>query len=286
MSRKYFLLSLSVHLVVLVILIVSFEFNTEMPVVQQSHDNANIINAAVINKITPIKNSLPNHPPVKPVVQAEKKPLPPPKPISKPTPPPVVTTKNNAIPLKVEKKKVLVQKKPVPPVVPNNFNPNDLLKDLQKHAELEKKIKQKKLKAAFEKTLQQQAESNLKQQLLNEQNLLQVARNQQMQGVIDKYKALILQTISRNWLIPVGVNKHLSCVLLIRLAPGGMVIDVQLVKSSGDPALDRSARAAVFKSSPLPVPSNKDEFEPFRSFQLKVRPESVLASLPSFTWLA
>jgi colicin import membrane protein len=39
--------------------------------------------------------------------------------------------------------------------------------------------------------------------------------------------------------------------------------------------LDRSARAAVFKASPLPVPKEPDAFEAFRQFILKVKPELI-----------
>ena len=103
-------------------------------------------------------------------------------------------------------------------------------------------------------------------------------RSQQLQGVVDKYKALILQAISRQWLVPGGIDKEISCQLLIRLAPGGVVLDVQLVKSSGSSALDRSARDAVFKASPLPVPAESDVFESFRQFVLKVKPENVFTA--------
>jgi colicin import membrane protein len=55
-----------------------------------------------------------------------------------------------------------------------------------------------------------------------------------------------------------------------------MVLDVQVTKTSGDPSLDSSARAAVLKASPLPVPSNPDEFDSFRQFALKVKPENIM----------
>jgi colicin import membrane protein len=98
-----------------------------------------------------------------------------------------------------------------------------------------------------------------------------------MQGIVDKYQALILESIRPNWLVPYNVNKNLTSVLMIRVAPGGMVLDVQIVKSSGDAALDRSARAAIFKASPLPVPEKSDEFELFRQFTLKMKPENIAA---------
>ena len=106
---------------------------------------------------------------------------------------------------------------------------------------------------------------------------MQGTQTRQAQGEVNKYKALILQSISEHWMIPPQVDKTLSCELRIRLAPGGEVLDVQVTRSSGDVALDHSARAAVLKASPLPVPTNADEFEAFREFALKVKPENVLA---------
>ena len=76
--------------------------------------------------------------------------------------------------------------------------------------------------------------------------------------------------------MPTQANKKLYCELMIRVAPGGMVLDVQVTKTSGDPSLDSSARAAVLKASPLPVPPDTAAFESFRQFVLKVKPENVL----------
>lgn len=90
---------------------------------------------------------------------------------------------------------------------------------------------------------------------------------------IDKYKALVIQAIAGNWIVPEGADKDASCLILINVAPGGMVIDAKLIKSSGNEALDLSAQKAVLKSSPLPVPSDPVLFDDFRTIKLTVRPE-------------
>jgi colicin import membrane protein len=118
----------------------------------------------------------------------------------------------------------------------------------------------------------------LRQPLFNEDIKLKGAQSKQASGEVNKYKALILQAISEHWIIPTQSDKRLFCELMIRVAPGGLVLDVQITKSSGDPALDSSARAAVLKSSPLPVPSEPAAFNAFRQFALKVKPENILAS--------
>ncbi len=133
----------------------------------------------------------------------------------------------------------------------------------------------KEKKLAEQKLLQQQQETLMQQQMAQEQQQLSAARAQEMQGVVDKYKALILQQIGQNWIVPPNVNKQLSSELFIRLAPDGTVIEVKLARSSGNAALDQSAITAVYKASPLPVPNDPQAFQVFREFQLTVRPETV-----------
>ena len=95
-----------------------------------------------------------------------------------------------------------------------------------------------------------------------------------MQGVVDKYKALILQAIGQNWIIPPKTNKKLSAELVLRLAPDGSVLSVKIVKSSGNSLLDESAVMAVQKSSPLPVPEDLQQFNAFRQINLTVKPDA------------
>lgn len=92
----------------------------------------------------------------------------------------------------------------------------------------------------------------------------------------DKYRHLILQSIAQQWIIPPEINKHLETKLAVHLAPGGMVLEVLIVKSSGNSVLDRSAQTAVYKASPLPVPKNSGLFNSFRQINLTVRPEGII----------
>ncbi|WP_423062986.1 cell envelope integrity protein TolA [Candidiatus Paracoxiella cheracis] len=126
--------------------------------------------------------------------------------------------------------------------------------------------------AAKQKQLQQQL---MQQQIQQEQQQLAKVRAAQMEGILDQYKAQIIQAIQQQWIVPASASKTLSCVLLIRLAPGGVVLSVQIADGSGNAALDRSARVAVFKASPLPVPKDPAVFERFRELRLTVRPEHV-----------
>lgn len=101
------------------------------------------------------------------------------------------------------------------------------------------------------------------------------ANRARMAGEVDKYKALILNAIGRQWILPDKADRGLSSQFRIRLAPGGAVMEVSLTRSSGDPILDRSAQTAIYKASPLPVPEDPAMFNMFRDINLTVRPEQV-----------
>ncbi|MDR3492761.1 MAG: cell envelope integrity protein TolA [Gammaproteobacteria bacterium] len=261
MLRQYspaFLFSVFFHIVVLAILIVSFEFSSTMPVVENSDKDLKVISAVVMDTLSPAPAPLPAASAQPQIQKSEKT-------ISKPDP---AELQKQAIALNIQRKKnTILQKEALA---------KQLLEDVKKQTQAQKKLKQKSLEAAFAKELKEQAAKNLERQLHQEQ--LKIAGSK-MQGEVNKYKALILQAISQQWLVPASVNKKLYTDLLIHLAPGGMVLDVQITRSSGNVALDRSARDAVFKASPLPVPTETQEFNQFRQFVLRVKPESVLSDV-------
>lgn len=91
-----------------------------------------------------------------------------------------------------------------------------------------------------------------------------------------RYKTMITQKIGQYWLVPSSAqSKKVSCQLLIHVGPGGLVLDATVVRGSGNALLDRSARTAVLKASPLPVPADPVAFDKFRVLRLTVRPEQL-----------
>jgi colicin import membrane protein len=259
-KQKYFILSAALHLAILLILILSIDFAAPLVVVENTNKN-DIISAVVLGDTIKSK-ILPQQIP-SPTSQ-EKSDEPKPKPIQ-----PVSIAKEVMVLKAVEKKK------------PSEIFGKDLLADLdklKKQSEKKKKLAQQKLKSHFEKTLKAQAEKTMRQQLLNEEIKLKGQEAHDARGIINKYQALILQAISEHWIVPSQANKRLASLLLIRLAPNGTVLDVQVIKSSGNVALDNSARAAVFKASPLPVPADAKAFAAFKEFNLKAKPQDVLAN--------
>lgn len=286
-EQKYVVISVVCHVLVLLAFVLGLDQTSQLAVIENTNQH-DVISAVVLgdtakSKILPQQIDAPKP---KPVVEPkeEPKPAPPPEkpkvePIAKKEP---EVTEKDVIALKAaEKKKLedqkkLEEEKKLADKKRKDKLADDLLADIEKINEKQKKDKQKELQNRFQKMLQEQAEKSLRQNLLNEEVKLKGTQNRQAQGEVNKYKALILQAISEHWIIPTQSNKKLYCELMIRIAPGGTVLDVQITKTSGDPALDSSARAAVLKSSPLPVPNTPDAFEPFRQFVLKVKPENVM----------
>ncbi|MCW8443798.1 cell envelope integrity protein TolA [Fluoribacter gormanii] len=149
----------------------------------------------------------------------------------------------------------------------------------KKMAEKEQAEKLKEEQAQKEKAELAKAEMERKKQAEAAAKQAQAAENAAKQariaGEVDKYKALIVNAIGRNWILPENVDSSLSSQFRIRLAPDGMVLEVTLTRSSGDPLLDRSAQTAIYKASPLPVPADQETFSLFRDISLTVRPEQV-----------
>ncbi|KTC93716.1 cell envelope integrity protein TolA [Legionella drozanskii] len=141
------------------------------------------------------------------------------------------------------------------------------------------KLKEEKVKEELARADKAKAEAEVEKKrqaaALQQQAVADAAKKAQLAGEVDKYKAMIVNAISRQWILPENVDSRLSSQFRIRLAPDGAVLEVSLMRSSGDAVLDRSAQTAIFKASPLPVPSDPDTFNLFRDISLTVRPENV-----------
>ncbi|KTC93292.1 cell envelope integrity protein TolA [Legionella cincinnatiensis] len=143
------------------------------------------------------------------------------------------------------------------------------LAEKEKAEKAQAEMEKKKAEAEAKKLAEAEAAAKQAQAAQNAERQARIA------GEVDKYKALIVNAIGRNWILPENVDSTLSSQFRIRLAPDGMVLEVTLTRSSGDSLLDRSAQTAIYKASPLPVPTDPDTFSLFRDISLTVRPEQV-----------
>ena len=84
----------------------------------------------------------------------------------------------------------------------------------------------------------------------------------------EKYTALIISKISRNWIV---TKKDGVCVLRIKLLSSGQINSVARV--SGDETICRTAIAAVYKAEPLPVSRDPAVFRTMRDIELTLDPQ-------------
>jgi colicin import membrane protein len=121
------------------------------------------------------------------------------------------------------------------------------------------------------------AESELRERMKTEAESMARARESGAkvlsQSEIARYEALIRQKVERNWHRPPQSADGLSCIIRLRIAPGGDVLSAVIAVSSGDASFDRSVEAAVKRATPLPVPPEAALFEHFRDLELKFKPE-------------
>ncbi len=90
----------------------------------------------------------------------------------------------------------------------------------------------------------------------------------------EQAKQAIVQRINQSWISPVDVSQGLKCTIRVRLMSDGTVIDSEVITSSGNESFDRSAENAVYKASPLTVPTDNGLFsKEFSSFTITFSPE-------------
>ncbi|GAA6152497.1 cell envelope integrity protein TolA [Pseudoteredinibacter isoporae] len=112
-------------------------------------------------------------------------------------------------------------------------------------------------KAAREKAERLEREQDLQRQIDQEMQaereaLLAEQQAEEDQMVAQSFIGLIAQRIENNWSRPASARKGMQVELRIQLVPTGRVINVTVVKSSGNAAFDRSAEQAVKKAEQFP----------------------------------
>lgn len=158
----------------------------------------------------------------------------------------------------------------------------------QRVAAVEQKKEQERIKKQQEQQ-RKEAERALREQLAAEERQREamaqqqkVAQQQQADQERQRFQeeargnhiGLIKQKVTQNWIRPVGMQKGMRCTVRVRVTPGGQVIAASVTHSSGSSAFDRSAESAVYKATPLPVPTDKNLFEAhFREFDFVFNPE-------------
>jgi colicin import membrane protein len=170
---------------------------------------------------------------------------------------------------KIAKPDIVVPEKRKPPAPPVE-NKQEKAQPAPKTAETAK------LKPEAKQATMQNANVRAADQQTAQQQAGQTRQNQQDAAngkVVDEFKAKIHDKIRRNVTDPPGVAKDARAEFMVTLLPGGAVLKVELVKSSGNRAYDSAVERAILKSDPLPVPPDAQLFNRFRELDLVFKPE-------------
>ncbi|TNC98175.1 MAG: colicin import membrane protein [Gallionellaceae bacterium] len=91
---------------------------------------------------------------------------------------------------------------------------------------------------------------------------------------VGRFQDMIRSKIRRNIVgIPPDLPADAKAEFKVTMLPGGMVLDVQLVKTSGNRAYDDAAERAIYKAQPLPLPTDVGLQKMFRELRLTIKPQ-------------
>jgi colicin import membrane protein len=110
-------------------------------------------------------------------------------------------------------------------------------------------------------------EAALEAQLAEENSRSSAIRS----GAQDEWNFRVRERIESNWYRPASARRGLQCRVAVTLVPGGTVVSAVVEACNGDEAVRESLRAAVLKSSPLPLPKDPRLFE--RKLVLEFTPD-------------
>ncbi len=137
-------------------------------------------------------------------------------------------------------------------------NAKKLAEELKKQEEARKRAEeeaeQKRLEAILEKE-----EAEMK---AAEEQAAKAARQQELNTLLSQYIGAIASRITSQWRVPPGVDaKNVYCKVYVKqLLDGGIQdVDVRECKGGGD-QLRKSVEDAVWKSDPLPLPTDEELF--------------------------
>jgi colicin import membrane protein len=132
------------------------------------------------------------------------------------------------------------------------------------------KIAERKRKEIAEKE-QAIQDAMLAQQMADEMATRNQARHQQVMTEIERYSALITQSINQRMIKDRSTMADKSCKLNITLAPSGFVINVEV--GQGDKVVCDAAKIAIGKAGNLPVSKDPEVFKEMRKLAVTVIPD-------------
>lgn len=260
------LLAVAVHVAFFALIVfgVSWQSRPTPPVQAELWDKLPTGKTTVAPKPEPVKPEPPKPEPPKPE---------PPKPEPKPEP----AKPDPAIAEKLEREKLAREQKELER---KERELKERERKEQERKELEKKEREKKAreaKAAAEAKAKAEAvakaEAMAKAEAEAQAKAVADAAREARISEIARYTGRIRDKIRGKANVPETVRDGTEVQVRITILPGGDVLDIVVVKSSGNGVYDTAIERAIRSAQPLPVPSDPELFSQFRRLTLNIKHE-------------
>ena len=277
-ERRALILTIAMHLLLVLFLVISINWKNSEPSAMQAEiwtpQQLAAATAAAKRDAQTFGDPTPEPTPPKPEPKPEPpKPEPKPEPKPQPKPDPVKTLpKPTPAPANPKADIAIKQDKKAEKEKPQEKTPDKKdTKDDKKKQDAKKKaqddfleeLKREEQKVAAQKQAAQkqqaadaraQKEAAMRAQAGAE---AKAAGAERARGDDRSYLAKLKTKIRGNVILPPNLQGNPASVFRVTQLPSGEVIDVRLIKSSGNPQLDSAVERAIRKSSPLPTPEGR-----------------------------
>lgn len=266
-------LALGVHVAFLLLLVVGVSWQTDHPepVMVDLWEALPVEPAPPVVRPEPQPEPVPPPPPEPEPVKAVEPPPPAPPVASRPAPVPEPLPVPRAADIALEKKKAEAAR--LEKLKALQAAEEQALADAaQAEAEAMKRARDKQLAEQKRRELLRQMEedelmmrmaeesaaSELRQAREAEARLVATRRQAEITRAVGQYRDKISATVRGNTRLPADLQGNPEVRFLVRLLPTGEVTDIRCTQSSGNPAYDEAVERAIRKSSPLPLPPDRE----------------------------
>ena len=271
------LLALAVHgaFFALIFFGVSWQSRPSAPLQAELWDRLPVGRPAV----TPPAPAPKSEPPPEPKPAPEPKPEPEPKPAPKPAPEPPKAETPRPDPAIAEKKaREKKERERLEREKREQARKEQARqKELERKREQERKEREAKAKAEAEAKAAAQAkaaaEARARAVAEAKAKAEAEAAAQALQSEIDLFRGRIRDKIRGRANVPDSVRGRPEVQVRITILPGGDVLDIVVLKSSGNRVYDEAIVRAIRSAQPLPVPPSPELFAQFRSLTLNIQHE-------------
>ncbi len=264
------LLALGVHIAFLLLLVAGVSWQTDHPepVMVDLWEALPVAATPPVDQPEPQPEPVPPPPePVKAVAPAPPAPVMPPKPapatVVPPAPkaPDIALEKKKTEAARLEKLKALqaAEAKALADAARAEADAVKLARDKQlaeqKRREMLRQLEEDEL---MQRMAEESAASEQRQAREAEARLAATRRQAEITRAVGQFRDKISATVRGNTRLPEDLKGNPEVRFLVRLLPTGEVIDIRRTQSSGNPAYDEAVERAIRKSSPLPLPTDRD----------------------------